>query len=121
MKKPKYHRPRTVDNKEVILKMFHEGKSIAEIAETVELTPRSVRRILNYAGINLTVGAPKKILDEDMPRIYNLLRRRETSYDALASEFGVTVNTIRKRVRDYEFERKRRLANGITAAGDQKA
>lgn len=120
MKKPRKHRQHTQDNKQIVLKMYEEGRSIAEIADVVQLTPRSVRRILNYCGVNLTVGAPKKILDEEIPKIYNLLRRRETSYDAIASEYGVTVNTVRKRVRDYEFERKRHLATGtIQRANDQ--
>jgi transposase len=112
VKKPKYHRPSTIEKHELIVKLYKEGKTTEQIAEIMKIHLRSVQRALAYADIPLVVGKPKKLLDEEMPKIYNLLRRRESSYDALASEYGVTVNTMRKRVRDYEFELKRRFANG---------
>ena len=113
MSKPKHHRPSTIEQQKLIVKMYEEGKTVEEIAVLVELHPRSVNRALANAGVKRPVGPKQKVLDADMAKIYNLLRRREVSYDSLASEYGVTVTTMRKRVRDYEFELKRRLAYGI--------
>lgn len=88
------------------VRRYNEGASLKQIAAETGTTERSVRRYLNMGGIKLNVGRRPKVLDEQLEGMYEKVRLKQTSYIILASELGVSVNTIRARIKDYERSKR---------------
>lgn len=81
---------------------FNEGASLKQIAAEMGCTPRNVRRHLIRGGVKFAQGRKPKVLDVQLKGLYEKIRLKQTSYSILASEFGVSVNTIRLRIKEYE-------------------
>lgn len=107
----------TIPKVEKAKALFDKGESLENIAAGMECSVRTVRRLLIAAGVKFVQGAPKKLLDSDIETVYEKLTLRETTLDAVAAEFGVTVNTVRARVKEYvdrdKLRKAQRLADEI--------
>jgi hypothetical protein len=91
---------------EFALRRFKENASLNQIAAETGRSVRMIRRYLKLAGVSLAMGRKPKVLDSSLEGLYEKLALKQTSYDILASEFKVSVNTIRLRIAQYERNKR---------------
>lgn len=99
--------------KYAVVRRYKEGKSVEWLMKEFALSRRQIRRILFDAGHGSTAGRPSKILDSDMPRVYRLITTKQVSYDELAVRLGVSVATLRRKVKAHE----RQLSSSLAGRG----
>lgn len=88
--------------RKAIVRQFESGKSVEWLMEEFSLSRRQIRRYLFAAGHGSKAGRPSKILDKDMDTVYKLISTKAASLDELAVRLGVSVSTLRRKVRAYE-------------------
>ena len=85
-----------------VVSLYKAGRGVKDIAKSIGQSERNIRRLLNAGGISRSPGRPKKLLDSEVERVYDLLSKGSIDIDVAASKLRVSTATIRRVLKERE-------------------